>query len=182
MISNFVERTAELAPGGGLAIDTPSSFGEDAAGELYIVDLGGGEIYRIESACPAPTNYCVTSPNSVGAGARIDASGDGEFALNNLDLVVTGMPHHSTGVIIYGQGATQIPLANGFLCIAGTLHRLGLATANAFGRATHPFDVHAPPQLVAPGQVWNFQIRYRDAAGGGAGLNLSDAVAVTFCP
>jgi glucose/arabinose dehydrogenase len=39
-------RTAELAPGGGLTIDSISSFGEDAQGELYICDLGG-EVFKI---------------------------------------------------------------------------------------------------------------------------------------
>jgi hypothetical protein len=46
------DRTADLAPGGGLAIGGVSSFGEDARGELYVVDYGGGgagqgEVYRI---------------------------------------------------------------------------------------------------------------------------------------
>jgi len=45
-------RTADVAPGGGLTIDGVSSFAEDARGEIYIVDYGGGadgagEIYRI---------------------------------------------------------------------------------------------------------------------------------------
>jgi cysteine-rich repeat protein len=49
---NQQNRTADLAPGGGLSIGGVSSFGEDARGELYIVDHGGaaagqGEIYRI---------------------------------------------------------------------------------------------------------------------------------------
>lgn len=44
--SEFVNRTGELLPDVG-AIGSISSFGEDAAGNLYIVDLGG-EIFRIE--------------------------------------------------------------------------------------------------------------------------------------
>jgi len=44
------DRTAELAPGGGVTIDSISSFGEDARGELYIADLGG-EVFKI---VPAP--------------------------------------------------------------------------------------------------------------------------------
>jgi glucose/arabinose dehydrogenase len=42
-VTDFVERTGEAAPA-GMSI---SSFGEDAAGELYVVDLGGGAVYRI---------------------------------------------------------------------------------------------------------------------------------------
>jgi cysteine-rich repeat protein len=41
------DRTAELDPDGGLSIDDVSSFGEDARGELYVLDYGG-EVFRIE--------------------------------------------------------------------------------------------------------------------------------------
>ena len=40
------DHTAELAPGGGLSIDSIISFGEDARGELYVVDQGG-EVFQI---------------------------------------------------------------------------------------------------------------------------------------
>jgi glucose/arabinose dehydrogenase len=42
----ITNRTTELAPGGGFAINNPSSFGEDANGEVYICDLGG-EVFKI---------------------------------------------------------------------------------------------------------------------------------------
>ena len=45
-MSNFQDRTAELAPT-GTSIDQVSSFGEDAFGEIYIVDYSDGEIYKI---------------------------------------------------------------------------------------------------------------------------------------
>jgi glucose/arabinose dehydrogenase len=46
-ITDFQDRTTELAPGGGRSIDAISSFGEDAYGELYITDIGDGEVYKI---------------------------------------------------------------------------------------------------------------------------------------
>jgi hypothetical protein len=39
--------SADLEPAGEAAIQLISSFGEDAAGELYLVDLADGEIYKI---------------------------------------------------------------------------------------------------------------------------------------
>lgn len=45
-VTDFTDRTSELAPGGGMTIDQPVAIGEDGAGELYIVDMGG-EIYKI---------------------------------------------------------------------------------------------------------------------------------------
>ena len=44
-------RTTELAPGGGLSISQITSFGEDARGEIYIVDRGG-EVFKIVPVLP----------------------------------------------------------------------------------------------------------------------------------
>jgi hypothetical protein len=50
-VTEFTDRTAELDPGGGLVINSISGFGEDALGEIYIVDRGSssgnGELYKI---------------------------------------------------------------------------------------------------------------------------------------
>lgn len=46
-ISDLQERTAQLAPGGGLSIGQISSFGQDSAGELYLCDQQHGEVYKI---------------------------------------------------------------------------------------------------------------------------------------
>jgi glucose/arabinose dehydrogenase len=43
--SNFSDITAVLFPSGGLS--NPSSFGEDANGELYITDIGSGQVFKI---------------------------------------------------------------------------------------------------------------------------------------
>ena len=49
IVTDLTDRTAELKPNGGLDIDTITSFGEDASGELYLVDFGDGEVFRIVS-------------------------------------------------------------------------------------------------------------------------------------
>ena len=51
---DHADHTAELAPGGGLSIDTITGFGEDARGELYIVDQGG-EVFQIVAGAAPPT-------------------------------------------------------------------------------------------------------------------------------
>jgi len=47
--SNFQDITAMLFPtrNGGFNLQNPSSFGEDANGELYIVDIAAGAVYKI---------------------------------------------------------------------------------------------------------------------------------------
>lgn len=44
---NAQDRTQELAPPGNLAISNVSGFGEDARGEVYVLDYADGELYRI---------------------------------------------------------------------------------------------------------------------------------------
>jgi glucose/arabinose dehydrogenase len=72
--TEFADRTAELAPGGGAAINSVASFGEDAAGELYICDLGG-EVFRVIPRC------------------RVDLNGDGS---SNTQDVLTFLNLWST--------------------------------------------------------------------------------------
>jgi cysteine-rich repeat protein len=60
---NHADRTADLAPGGGLSIDTITSFGEDARGELYIADQGG-EIFMIVPGVVPPTATPTETPTA----------------------------------------------------------------------------------------------------------------------
>ena len=54
-VTEFQERTSELAPDGGQAIRAVSSFGEDQQGELYICDLNDGDVFKIvPNATSAP--------------------------------------------------------------------------------------------------------------------------------
>jgi glucose/arabinose dehydrogenase len=48
-VSNFQDITSQLFPTrqGGFDLQNPSSFGEDANGELYITDIGSGSVYKI---------------------------------------------------------------------------------------------------------------------------------------
>lgn len=46
-VTDLQNRTAAFAPSAPLSIRTISSFGKDAAGELYICDHGGGELFKI---------------------------------------------------------------------------------------------------------------------------------------
>jgi hypothetical protein len=63
-LSEFTDRTVQLAPPTGQTINTIVAFGEDLQGELYIVD-NGGEIFRIvgvpDTTAPLVT---ITGPTS----------------------------------------------------------------------------------------------------------------------
>ena len=65
----------------------------------------------------------------------------------------------------------------------------GPAFFNGAGNASKSIDLSSGPMGSGPGavqegSVYNFQLWYRDPAGGPPGLNFnfSDAVQLTFCP
>lgn len=59
-LTEFTDRTAQLAPGGGQSITNIASFGMDGFGEIYIMDRGSGangEVFKIipdAAAAPMP--------------------------------------------------------------------------------------------------------------------------------
>jgi hypothetical protein len=144
-------------------------------------------VYDAPLSCPPPANYCVTSPNSVGAGAVMDWSGEASLGANDFQLFAYGCPPNKTGIFFYGNDAAQIPLGNGFRCVASPIHRLGAITTDAFGDAFRQLDFTLPPMrsgsgAITTGSTKRFQLWYRDPAAGGARTNLTDGLAVTFCP
>ena len=50
----------ELVPDTGLS-QFPVSFGEDAAGNLYIAYIASGEVYRIQTAVPEPATTTLSA-------------------------------------------------------------------------------------------------------------------------
>lgn len=106
--TNFTDRTSELSPSaGGFVVDQIVSFGEDAAGEMYVVDQGSGtsgQIFRIDSTVPldpadldgdglvnqADADLLVLvllggDPGDACILTRTDVNGDGD--LNGLDIL-----------------------------------------------------------------------------------------------
>ena len=109
-VSNLTDRTAQLAPGGGLAINAITSFGEDAAGELYVCDRGG-EVFKI---VPGPIIDC----NLNGVHDGCDLANGTSHDWNNNGVLDECEP---TGVAgCFGDGSTPqaCPCAN-----SGTLGR-----------------------------------------------------------
>lgn len=128
-------------------------------------------------------SYCISAPNSVGPGAVIAASGSTSIALHDLQLATTGLPPGSAGLYYHGSAAAQTAFGNGWRCVGGSVLRLPTMNANLFGDASIVFDAGAAPAgVIAPGTTRRFQYWYRNPAGGGAGFNLSNALAVLFCP
>ena len=131
-------------------------------------------------------SFCVTSPNSAGAGALIGSNGHVSLAANSFELTATDLPANVNGIFFYGPQAQQVPFGNGFNCIgSGALgtFRLPLFKSDASGNAAYQLDFNQLPSAgqILPGTTWYFQAWYRDSAAGGSLFNLSDGLQATFC-
>ncbi len=161
-------------------VTTPSGVSADATVILRYAD----------PSCPQPTNYCVSQPNSSGTSAVMSWSGSTRLLDDDFTVRVFGAKPNQFGIFFYGPGQAQTPLGDGFLCVAGGgsgIFRLQPAVQSGFfGESERRVEFTQAPVLIGPGQIepgstWNFQFWYRDT-GSASGLNLSDALAVPFCP
>ncbi len=84
-VTDLIEHAADLAPGGGLSIQQISSFGTDAAGEIYVCDLGG-EVYRIIADPPLTVRETSPAQNTIDARRPIPV--DGFDPLNQLPIAL----------------------------------------------------------------------------------------------
>lgn len=96
-LTNVVDRTAELAPGGGLTVNSVTSFGEDARGELYICDQGG-EIFKIVPKTPVQPSDMPTLRAGIALGDTLGATSAGNA------LVPGVVPFADAGSRISGVG------------------------------------------------------------------------------
>ncbi|MCP3915289.1 MAG: DUF1565 domain-containing protein [bacterium] len=124
------------------------------------------------------SNYCVTSPNSVGLGAIMGSTGSTSIANDDFGLVATGMPDNFA-LFITGTDEASIPFYNGTLCVT-PFCRLGpvvVVTGNVATKdlplSEYPIHGCATPIV---GSEFLFQCVYRDMGQ----TNSSDGLRVTF--
>ncbi len=142
----------------------------------------------INSSDGGTSNFCSTSPNSAGAGARIDSFGSLSIGANGFMATVRCAAPNQNGLFFYGDAQDFLPFGNGMLCVDAPFFRLNPPVAiDASGHATRHVDFTQPPANGGPGQIaaastWYFQFWYRDAMGGGAFYNTTDGLIATFRP
>jgi glucose/arabinose dehydrogenase len=120
-VTNFTDRTAELAPGGGLTLATPSAFGEDLAGELYICDWSGGEVFKIVPRTTPPPSLVITQqplPAMACIGGAVQltvgATSTGSPAAFRWRLGASSLSDGTlpSGTVVTGSGTATLSLTN----------------------------------------------------------------------
>jgi len=151
----------------------------------------GADWYELDVSefdCGGVTRYCTSTPNSTGLAASIGLTGSLSVTANAAHLLAFQCPPSHFGLFVYGATQTQIPFANGYLCISpfnpGIFRAGHSLQIDTTGAADLPLDLSNPSlnAAIVGGSTWNFQFWYRDHPAGGTGFNLSDALSVTFCP
>ncbi len=183
--SDRVSHEADIGLPGNVNI---ASFAEDADGELYIVDIGG-RIYRIQEECAGTSMaFCTPTNNSTGGASSLVSTGSLSISDNTFVLQSTGNPPTVPGLFFYGPGQVNSPLGDGIRCVGPNIFRQQPpVVTDTFGIGIKNVDFttapeNAGPSQILPGSTWYFQFWYRDVAAGGAGSNLSNGLAVSFCP
>lgn len=141
---------------------------------------GGGSSYT----------YCQSTEGSSGQASHISHTGSLDLATegaNQFTLVANGVPAvpQSFGMFTYGHVQTNVPFANGTLCISPFNPGIYRMTPQSLGQGTVVLSRNDHPEqftLITAGSSWNFQFWYRDPTAGGANFNLSDALHVDFAP
>lgn len=196
--ANGVDATGDGFPDAGWAItgQSSSSVLSQAAflgdGQVLLaVDLqvpGSGNLDSIVLASLALPNdvVCDGVPNSTGSASSIRAVGVDQAFFNDLELRLVNLPPGATVIPLVSStsGFTANPAGSaGNLCLGGAIGRgIPFATAGQSTIRVYPQSLPQPNGFTAAqaGQTWFFQAWHRDATGGVATSNFSDALAVTF--
>lgn len=113
-VTEFVDRTTQLAKPGLSGYSTAPLFGTDADGEIYIFDINRGDIFKI-IADPMPADYnkdgAVSAAdytvwrNTLGSNSLLVADGNGNGLVDQADYHVW-MSDYSAGT---GTGTSTVP-------------------------------------------------------------------------
>jgi hypothetical protein len=107
--SGLVEHTAELGGAGALGLIT--AFGEDASGELYVVNYTAGSILRISSACPVTLNPLDASYDAAGGNGQVSVTTACAWtATSNAPflMVTAGSSGNGNGTVSYSVASNTV--------------------------------------------------------------------------
>lgn len=138
------------------------------------------------------TTYCDPGvANSTGNPGVLAATGSSVVIDNNVTLTASNLPNNSFGFFIASMSQDFVPTAGGgvgTLCLGAPIGR-GVGGAILSTGGTGGFSIAADltamptpmgPHAVVAGETWFLQCWHRDAVGGTATSNLTNALCILF--
>ncbi len=176
---------ANVGPAAALVRTFDVAISDGALNLSFVSSADRPKVSGIElMALGAGGNYCTTTPNSVGAGAKMGWQGSLSMAANQTSILTSALPPAELGIFLMSQAKNGIPLGVGTLCVKAPIKRLApVVQTSASGTAARVLDFTnpaAPEAAITAGSTWNFQIWYRDSGNGAT--NLSDGLSLPFTP
>jgi hypothetical protein len=193
---------ASLALSGSVALVGAPDV-DEACPSLITCNSGAAYVFEI---APTATQYghcssgapCNNSDNhggcsnSTGQGAILAACGSGSVTTDDLQIELTHCPPHKSTLLFMGGAQVNAPFADGIRVVGGGapgIYRFGIVQSDATGEAMRGPGLVSQSQAfhsngrIQAGEVWNFQVWYRDPAGPCGHLsNYSNGVQVAFTP
>lgn len=167
-----------------------TSLDEGPGGEMYLSDMNGGRIFRIDEDC-GTVSFCPAPANSSGQSAMLGYSGTLGVVDNSFFLEGSNLPVGQTGYFLGARNdgfATNPGGSQGYLCLGSqnlARFRSQLGQVDIAGEFSARIDLSSipsnPPVAVTAGDTWTFQFWHRDANPGPTS-NFTAALMVTFCP
>ncbi len=160
----------------------PASVVEGALDDLEVFSVDCGRIW---------TDFCAPAvPNISGQPASLSVLGSAVALDNHLTLRTEGLAVDQFGYYVVGGTQAPNPGAGGgigTICVQAPLGRFAsqVMSSGSTGVISVPIDLTVLPTLpsaaVQAGDVWHFQLWYRDATPSGAATsNFSNGVTVKF--
>jgi hypothetical protein len=192
----IVDTSGFMGPHSGLSASADPAIGAVCNGmQLRRIDEHSGYCFGDGSgtACPCGNSGPAGSgcANSTGNAGYLSASGAASVSTDSIVLSASGMGAHVTSLFFQGStqnaGGAGTVLADGLICVGGTIKRLGTKT-NSGGSSSYPQAGDTPISIKgaipATGGTFYYQTWYRDAAAfcTSGTSNLTNAVAVVWVP
>ena len=147
IVTGFQERTAQFNPGGGLSISQIPAFGQDASGEMYILDLGG-EIFKIVPVSPVLVGVSSFGTGTPGCNGPQNLTANSSPVINNPAFEVS-TSNSPAGALGLGIAANAADVTGSDPFQIGVLLHVDLFAATSVST----FDVNGDPNGVGVSAV-----------------------------
>jgi glucose/arabinose dehydrogenase len=147
------EHTADINPP-GQTMQQLSTFGEDARGELYVANLAGGRVWRIEPEPPSPvTDIGGGQPGGNGMTPLYELCGTLLMGTPN-EVVLRRAAPNATAVLLVATRTNGVTLPIGTILVDPIVEMHWFTTDTA-GEVGFSFDGRPPPTLFTQWVVFD---------------------------